>query len=653
MQLFNLGLSFSGFSIPIFTELCILIDAAIYGIATAAVEGFYQVVELSYSVFSPTTADGAKSVIYAILQRVMVLAGIYALFRLSIMLINYLVNPSKLKEAENTGVTIVKNAFIAIVLLLAMNFIFGLLGDFQKFVFESNVIENIIYGTDADESTNSIKQNAKKFTNNMWLLFFTPKEDVPTTGTCVTSYNEVSEGTGNILSLIGCHYKYYDYLPLAPFIVGIFLVYYFVMYCMELAARMLKLLVLQVLAPIPVIMSIDPSQKNKLSNYIKVYLPIYIQIFIRVFTFYTAFAISSIVIDEAGNLFGGLDKIGWFLKIIIILGIFQGAKEIPKLIENALGFKIGAGTEKTFGGYVRGLLGGTAGLAVGAVGGTVAGAISGGVGGAAAGLLSGAGRGIVGGVTSKNWGDTVKNAVGTVGNSSRLGKNVKAAGGFFPFVGGGISNAFGGQKRDSKTVASYDKLISDAETGIGNINKSAELREKLNSAVTDQFDQKYGSLESRINMDNDVNKFAQTIEINRANGFYTQNPDYWNEDQQRLEDARNSVIQKYNTERDTYFDSQIQAATSGNNNLDNDTRIIKRSLDEYNSFNAESGLQNRAIKDHNDMNRLKSVDEKDTDKFVEQARKAKQDKKAYQSSPEVVARQQNAEYRNNGSNKKK
>lgn len=651
MQLFNLGLSFSGFSIPIFTELCILIDAAIYGIATAAVEGFYQVVELSYSVFSPTTADGAKSVIYAILQRIMVLAGIYALFRLSIMLINYLVNPSKLKEAENTGVTIVKNAFIAIILLLTMNFIFGKLGDFQKFVFESNVIENIIYGTDADESTNSIKQSAKKFTNNMWLLFFTPKEDVPATGTCVTSYNEVVEGTGNILSLIGCHYKYYDYLPLAPFIVGIFLVYYFVMYCMELAARMLKLLVLQVLAPIPIIMSIDPSQKNRLSNYIKVYLPIYIQIFIRVFTFYTAFAISSIVIDEAGNLFGGLDKIGWFLKIIIILGIFQGAKEIPKLIENALGFKVGAGTEKTFGGYVRGLLGGTAGLAVGAVGGTVAGAISGGVGGAAAGLLSGAGRGIVGGVTSKNWGDTIKNAVGTVGNSSRLGKNVKAAGGFFPFVGGGISNAFGGQKRDSKTVASYDKLISDAETGIGNINKSAELREKLNSAVTDQFDQKYGSLESRLSNDKQYQELL----------WHQKNPDpsapksFENdmETQKLVDEMRQKIENQYNSERDTYFDSQIQAATSGNNNLDDDTRIIKRSLDEYNSFNAESGLQNRAIKDHNDMNRLKSVDERDTDKFVEQSRKAKQDKKAYQSSPEVVARQQNAEYRNNGSNKKK
>ena len=44
MELFNLGLSFSGFSIPLVTELFILIDAGIYGIVAATIRGFYDII---------------------------------------------------------------------------------------------------------------------------------------------------------------------------------------------------------------------------------------------------------------------------------------------------------------------------------------------------------------------------------------------------------------------------------------------------------------------------------------------------------------------------------------------------------------------------------------------------------------------------------
>ena len=449
MNLFKIALSFSGFSIPLVTELLILIDAGIYAIVTATIKGFYDILQVSYTIFGESNGEGLQ-LVSALVQRVMMLSGIYALFKVSLMLINYIIDPSKLKSAEKTGFDIAKNIFIAIVLLATSRFIFQKLGEFQKLVFESNVIENIIYGNDGGDAKDEIigDKNAEKLSNNMWLMFFTAKTGAPANSECSAKYANVSSGEAGILSLIGCHYKYYDYLPVAPFIVGVLLIYYFLIYCIELASRMLKLLILEMISPIPIIMSIDPNQKNKLSNFIKTYIPIYLQIFVRVLTFYGAFAVGSLVIGSAETIAKDSTNVNWFLKILIIIGVFQGMKELPKLIEDALGFKIlGGNSEKTFGGYVRGLLGAGAGI----VGGGVAGAVSGGFGGAVAGAVSGGFNAMTGAAGAKNAGAVIKSTVASIGGAGALGNTVSRAGGLFPFIGGSVSNMFGGQKRDAKT----------------------------------------------------------------------------------------------------------------------------------------------------------------------------------------------------------
>ena len=631
MNFFKIALSFSGFSIPIVTELLILIDAGIYAIVTATIKGFYDILRVSYTVFGDSSTEGLQ-IVSALVQRVMMLSGIYALFKVALMLINYIIDPSKLKSAEKTGLDIAKNIFIAIVLLATSRFIFQKLGEFQKLVFESQVIEKIIYGTDGTSSENTIKDSAERLSNNIWLLFFTAKDGVQSNGECFSKYNQVAQGNAGILSLIGCHYKYYDYLPVAPFIVGILLIYYFLIYCIELASRMLKLLILEMLSPIPIIMSIDPSQKNKLGNFIKTYMPIYLQIFLRVITFYAAFAVCSLVLDAAGTI-DGIEEVNWFLKILIVIGVFQAMKELPKLIEDALGLKISGGnSEKTFGGYVRGLLGAGAGI----VGGGVAGAVTGGFGGAVAGAVSGGFNAMTGAAGAKNAGAVIKSTVASIGGAGALGNTVSKAGGLFPFIGGSVSNMFGGQKRDAKTLGGFDKQIKDADTGIENINRAAELREKLNGTVREQFAKTNGSLEERLNEDEMLNRWK----FNLRHADSPETEQMWNE---QINKRTAQMTNHYNSQVNEYFDEQVKQASSGDNNLAEDTRVIKRALDSYNGFTKDVGLENREIKGHTDIERLRNADLVDTDKFSEQSRQAKDQKKQFENDPKRVARKVTAE----------
>lgn len=634
MNLFKIALSFSGFSIPLVTELLILIDAGIYAIVTATIKGFYDILQVSYTIFGESNGEGLQ-LVSALVQRVMMLSGIYALFKVSLMLINYIIDPSKLKSAEKTGFDIAKNIFIAIVLLATSRFIFQKLGEFQKLVFESNVIENIIYGNDGVDAKDEIigDKNAEKLSNNMWLMFFTAKTGAPANSECSAKYANVSSGEAGILSLIGCHYKYYDYLPVAPFIVGVLLIYYFLIYCIELASRMLKLLILEMISPIPIIMSIDPNQKNKLSNFIKTYIPIYLQIFVRVLTFYGAFAVGSLVIGSAETIAKDSTNVNWFLKILIIIGVFQGMKELPKLIEDALGFKISGGnSEKTFGGYVRGLLGAGAGI----VGGGVAGAVSGGFGGALAGAVSGGFNAMTGAAGAKNAGAVIKSTVASIGGAGALGNTVSRAGGLFPFIGGSVSNMFGGQKRDAKTLGTFDKQVKDADTGIENINRAAELREKLNETVREQFAKTNGSLEERLNGDEMLNRWK----FNLRHADSPETEQMWNE---QINKRTAQMTNHYNSQVNEYFDEQVKQASSGGNNLAEDTRVIKRALDSYNGYTKDAGLENREIKGHTDIERLRNADLVDIDKFSEQSRQAKDQKREFENDPKRVARRVTAE----------
>ena len=161
-----------GFMIPGLSQILLWLDSIIYYVADLALRGFFDLVKLSGQI---TALD--SSVGY-IMKRAMVLAGIYGLFRLAFMLINYIMDPSKLAEASSKGSSIAKNVVIAMILLVSTPFIFRFMGELQNKIIDSRVIPNIIYGTSESFDIENDDRESKKFVNHIFLLFFDPN------GTC-------------------------------------------------------------------------------------------------------------------------------------------------------------------------------------------------------------------------------------------------------------------------------------------------------------------------------------------------------------------------------------------------------------------------------------------------------------------------------------
>ena len=129
---------------------------------------------------------------------------------------------------------------------------------------------------------------------------------------------------------------------LASAIVGIVFLIILIGFTIDIAVRSIKLAVLRLLAPIPIISYIEPKSSKDggmFSSWVKALTSTYLDLFLRLaIVYFVIFLIqdmiaNGIIINETGGLVGG------FSIIFIMLGLFFFAKMAPKFIKDALGLK--------------------------------------------------------------------------------------------------------------------------------------------------------------------------------------------------------------------------------------------------------------------------------------------------------------------------
>lgn len=126
------------------------------------------------------------------------------------------------------------------------------------------------------------------------------------------------------------------------FIIGIVFLIILVGFTVDIAIRSIKLAILRLLAPIPVISYIEPKSSKDggmFSSWVKALTSTYLDLFLRLaIVYFVIFLIqdmivNGIVIDEAGGMVGIISF------IFIMLGLFIFAQKAPKFIKDALGLK--------------------------------------------------------------------------------------------------------------------------------------------------------------------------------------------------------------------------------------------------------------------------------------------------------------------------
>lgn len=474
----------------------------------------YGLIDEVYSLLitiSRTTIFSAD-VIAEFSSRVYALAGIFMLFKVSLSIINYIINPDDFTDKEKGFASIGKRVVFSLAMLVLVPFVFQEAYALQAIILEENTIMNLVFGTSSNRllPNDDYVQNAgKQIQFTVMYTFMQPNYDEYYSdskypmSSCINTYElnedgtKASRGDSDFIYALNkeCFgtyqndvyqddgalskaFKEYDttdvYQNYAQGIaqqnfdlmtrldlvlqkdenqrylinyrfgvstaVGIAIVYLFLLFCIDIAARSVKLGFLQMVSPIPILSYIDPkSGKDGIfKTWYQMCISTYGSLFLRLFALYMGiFAIT--VIGEFTDVITGEPVRGnWLLQVFMIVGILIFAKQLPDILKKMFNVK-GDGkfelnpfkkieNEALGGKFISGA---AKGVAVGGVAGLAAGAsnlVSGRRGplgilsrpfSAVAGAVSGFARGTVGGIRGEKMGKNFTNSYGDAMQAKR------------------------------------------------------------------------------------------------------------------------------------------------------------------------------------------------------------------------------------------
>ena len=288
-------------------------------------------------------------------KRVYVILGIFMLFKVTVSLITYLVNPDKLTDKEQGMAKVVTRIITVLVMLIALPTFFNLMTEFQNKLLP--VVPRVIMGTSNTLSSDNVSGIASNMSLTLLQGFAHFKDE------CVGSnvqniWNTGQESTQTISDFLEhindtCEYNgkkiyAYDYLPIISTLVGALAIYVLFSLCITVAIRAFKLIILRMLAPIPVVSYIDPksSKDGMFSHWIKTFMSTWVELFILLGIIYFIVYILDFMLsaDAWRGFFSGIDSSmalidGTLLLVFLIIGLLMFARQAPKFIFDALGIK--------------------------------------------------------------------------------------------------------------------------------------------------------------------------------------------------------------------------------------------------------------------------------------------------------------------------
>lgn len=383
--------------------VCGLIDSVVYILISKLYDLFIDTSNII--LYSQDAMD-------AIGKRIGLILGIFMLFRLAISLMSYLIAPDTISDKAKGGSKLVKNIIISLILLVTINPIFEQAYKIQIKLVESKFVEKIFFGPQASIPEVDIAYS-------LYSSFLTPSPEE--CKELLDPYVGLNTSCSNIISAISNHkiidtFKYvidnhrlntilanydvinykvngnyfFDYFMIVSTIAGVVVSLMLITFCMDVATRAIKLLFLQIIAPIPIIANVDPSKGSDIfKKWYKECLTTYISVFIRLIAINFAVFMMTLIQSEFHDVFASR---GPLMTVLIIIGCLMFAKQVPKLIENITGLKSEGFTlnpikkfqeQALFGKNITGFAAGTAGGLIGGFTGAGMGSvITGGLGGA-------------------------------------------------------------------------------------------------------------------------------------------------------------------------------------------------------------------------------------------------------------------------------
>lgn len=319
-------------------------------------------------------------------ERIQMILGIFMIFRISITLLQIIINPDTFKDKNKGASSIVMRIAVMLVLLTLIipiegisehdpnplnqqirtnGILFGFLNQIQKSVVQDNILGKLILGYNVEDSTGTLELGGTEsvgdvLTAEIAHAFITPtlNEDSGYTEVTIDNYQQAAAcptETGPSLNPMvtskallnhindTCEFNEeeiyaFSYIGFGGVICAVIMTIIVIGFTLDVAVRAIKLALLRLIAPIPIISYISPGQEKNgaFGNWVKTLSSTYLSLFIRLIIIY--FGIYLIILLRNGELVTWVDT-SLLANIFVIIGILVFMKEAPKFFQDMLGIK--------------------------------------------------------------------------------------------------------------------------------------------------------------------------------------------------------------------------------------------------------------------------------------------------------------------------
>ena len=333
--------------------------------------------------------------------RVQLILGVFMIFKIAVSIIKGIVSPDSFTDKGKGMGNIVTRIIFTLVMLTIIvpinipnaqteyeiqlnnnGLLFGTLYSLQNRILSNNTIGRLVLGTtdgmsirgdsaDLTDTNKKLKESANVFTSTIlkgfiriniideekeetdssnWVCKDTLDQDVldvytdlaanPSEIIALTTLKCDAPGSGFFAKIFNTNERYaFAYKYLISAIVGIVFIFIMVSLTVDVAVRAIKLAILRLVAPIPIISYMDPAGESKFKKWTSVLTATYVDLFIRLAVIYfVIFLIQDIIVHGlVVNRAKGV--VGVFTYIFIFIGLFVFAKKAPKFLKDLFDMK--------------------------------------------------------------------------------------------------------------------------------------------------------------------------------------------------------------------------------------------------------------------------------------------------------------------------
>ncbi len=364
----------------------------------------YTLIRVFYNLFNAITQVrvAEDGLLTDISNRIYTIIGVYAIFKVVFVLISMMVNPEESAKGNNSAGKVVTRVIVMLALIILVPYVFERAYALQNAIVKENVVGQLILGnsvvkgddggaltsTYEDDITGPVTYGdvGQNISNQLFSGFVSmnelavnpgveepsPDNDVdPSTyltsesqNACTKSYTSLRElreavslktpstqGIASIWNVIddtfdssetGGEEFCLDYKYFISVIAGGFAAYIFIIYCLDIGLRVIKLAFYQLIAPIPIASYVDGKKDGPFQNWAKSCLTEYADLFLRLVIIYTMILLITKIgqgqlLDFSSPALKG--STGMFARVFVILGMLMFAKQAPQLLLDMFGVK--------------------------------------------------------------------------------------------------------------------------------------------------------------------------------------------------------------------------------------------------------------------------------------------------------------------------